>query len=325
MRSIRLLLAALALASLAASCGSDSISVPAKAIAVVGDRTISRSQFDALMTQARQSYAAQHRDFPAAGTPAYDRLKRLAVDLLVEQAELAQEAPKLGVHVDEDQVEAKLHELKEESFGGSEQRYRARLRAAGMTDAQVRSALRAQLLVDAVRQTVAADVTVEAAAAQQYYEGHMGRYSRPRTRAVRHILVSTRAAADRVASSLGDGASFATLARRFSRDQRTRARGGLLTLVEGRTSPSLDRVAFSLGTGQTSPPFHTAFGWELVQAVSAVTPPRTIPFAAVRDGIRRALLAQRRAEAFEHWLGSVRDKFQDRTAFAAGYAPTEAR
>jgi parvulin-like peptidyl-prolyl isomerase len=324
MRSIRLLLAPVSLALLAASCGSDSPSVPPSAIAVVGDRTISHSQFDALIAEARQSYAVQSRPFPRVGTSAYDRLKRLAVQLLVEQAELDQEAPKLGVHVDAGQVDRKLDELKEQSFGGSEQRYRARLRAAGMTDAQVRSALRAQLLVQAVRQSVVADVSVDAPSVQRYYEQHLQSYTRPRTRAVRHILVKTRAAAALIDARLAAGASFASLAARFSRDSRTRARGGLLTLVEDRTSPGLDGVAFGLATGQTSEPFRTAFGWELVQAVSAVTPARTTPFAAVRDGIRRRLLAQRRAESFQRWLAAVREKFEQRTAFSPGYQPAGA-
>src|SRR5207249_986901 len=112
MRSIRLLLAPLALVSLATACGHDSRHVPSTAIAVVGDRTIARSQFAALMAQARQSYAARGRRFPAAGTAAYEHLKQLALALLVEQAELEQEAPRLGVRVDPAQVDVRLRELK---------------------------------------------------------------------------------------------------------------------------------------------------------------------------------------------------------------------
>jgi parvulin-like peptidyl-prolyl isomerase len=323
MRSIRLLLAPLALASLAASCGGqDSLSVPSSAIAVVGDRTISRSQFTALMAQARQSYAAQGRPFPATGSAAYTELKRLAVSLLVEQAELDQKAPGLGVRIDYAQVEAGIRRLKEESFGGSEQRYRTRLRAAGMTDAQVRSAVRAQLLAEAVRLEVTADVTVKIQAVQQYYERHLGDYTTPRNRVIRHILVRTRAAAERAASRFAAGASFATIAERSSVDSSTREQGGRLRLVEGRTAPDLDRVAFSLGVGRISRPFRTSFGWELVQAVSPTRPRQTRPFAAVRDGIRRHLLTERRARVFKQWLERMRSEFESRTAFAKGFAPT---
>lgn len=322
MRSLRLLLAPLAFASpLAAGCGHDAPSVPKAAIAVVGDRTIARSQFDALITQARQSYLARGRPFPAAGTRAYEDLKRLAVRLLVEQAELEQEAPGLGVQVDEAQVAARLQRLKEDSFGGSEERYRARLQAARMTDEQVRSALEAQLLADAVQQAVTADVAVGTQAVERYYEDHVGSYSTPPSRTVRHIVVRTKAAAAKVYASARSGVSFAALARRFSRDPMTRDRGGRLTLVEGRTAADLDRVAFSLATGTVSHPFQTRFGWELVEAVSPVRPRRAMPFESVREGIRRQLLTQQRARIFQSWLAKVRAELAPRTVYAAGFAP----
>jgi parvulin-like peptidyl-prolyl isomerase len=324
MKPIGLLLAPLALASLTASCGQDKPSVPEFAIAVVGSRTIPRSQYDGLMVQARQSYLTQGRAFPARDTDAYDRLKRVAVSLLVEQAELEQEAPRLGVRIDEAQVTAKLRRLKEDSFGGSEERYRARLRATGMTNAQVRAAVRAQLLVESVREAVTADTITSIDEVKRYYEQHLGDYTRPRSRVIRHILIGSRVTARHVAARLGAGASFAFLAQRLSRDAKTRGRGGRLTLVEGRTAPTLDEVAFSLAVGRVSRPFHTRFGWELVQAVSPVRPRRMTAFAVVRDGIRKHLLAQRRSRAFQQWLDRTRAKFASRTAFAAGFAPTEA-
>jgi foldase protein PrsA len=322
-RSICLLLGVLALGWLGASCGNGARSVPASAIAVVGDRTISRSQLSALMLQAQQSYAVRGRPFPAAGTPGYEHLQQLAVALLVEQAELEQEAPRLGVEIDSGKVEARLGRLKEDSFGGSEERYRARLRTAQMTDAQVRSAVRAQLLVEAVREAVTAEIAVGTDAVKQYYERHLAEYSTAPRRAVRHILVRTRVVADRVAARLGAGGSFAALARAYSIDPRTRARGGLLVLVRGRTLPSLDRVAFSLGVSRISRPFQTRFGWELVLAVSPIRHGPTTPFARVRDGIRRRLLGLRRDQAFNRWLDGVRAKYARRTAFAEGFAPPE--
>ena len=323
MRPIRLLLAPLALAALAASCGKDSPSVPASAIAVVGDRTITRAQLVAAMAQARQSYAAQGRPFPPVGTSEYETLRRLAVEVLVEEAELEQEAPRLGVAIDAAQVEARMRRMKEDSFGGSERRYRARLRAARMTDVQVRAAVRAQLLVAAIRQAVTADVTVDTRAVQEYYEQHLADYSTPARRSIRHILVRTRAAAERVAARLASGASFAGLARRFSVDTRTRGLGGRLLLVRGQNMPGLERVAFSLRAGVSSRPFRTRFGWEIVQAVGPVRPMRTTPLATVRDGIRRRLLGLRRTRAFSGWLAQVRAKYEHRTAFADGFGPPD--
>ncbi len=323
MKSVKLLLAPLALAlPLAAACGNDALSVPRSAIAVVGDRTITRADFEALIAQARNSYRSRKQAFPAEGTRAYGDLKTVAVRLLVERAQLEQKAPGLGVEIDNGAVDARLQQLKQDAFGGDNALYRARLREEGMTDADVRSAVRAELLSAAVYQAVTADVSVTTQAAKQYYETHVDAYSTPPTRVVRHILVSTNAAARRVVAGLEAGASFAGQARRYSRDTKTRGQGGLLTLVLGRTAPALDRVAFSLATGAVSPPFHTQSGWELVQAVATTRPRKTTPFALVREAIRRKLLAQRRDRTFQRWLASVREEFAPRTAYADGFAPT---
>lgn len=186
MRSLRLLVAPIVLASpFAAGCGHDSPAVPASAIVVVGDRTIARVEFDALMAQSKDSYRRSGRTFPAPGTPAYAELRDSAVRLLVERAELEQKAPGLGVTVDGGQVENQRKLLIEQTFGGSEATYRARLRAVGMTDAQVRDALRAQLLSEAVFQAVTADVDVPTADVKRYYEAHLKDYESPTGRIVR--------------------------------------------------------------------------------------------------------------------------------------------
>ena len=324
MRSLRLLLVPLALVlPLAVGCGHGTPSVPRSAIAVVGDRTIARAEFEALIAQARDSYRSRGRVFPAVGTRAYDELKRLAVRLLVERAQLEQKAPSLGVNIDPAVVDARLRRLKEDTFGGSEERYRARLKEERMTDAGIRAALRAELLSAAVYQAVTADVSVTTQALKRYYEEHIEAYSTPATRLVRHILVRTKAAALRAYEGLRAGASFAGLARRYSRDASTREHGGLLTLVAGQTAPALDRVAFSLATGALSRPFRTSFGWELVRAAATVHHGKTKQFADVREAIRRKLLERRRGQMFQRWLAEMRAEFAPKTAYAEGFAPAQ--
>jgi hypothetical protein len=145
-RRLAPLLAVVALAG----CGHSAETVPSGAIALVGDRTIPRAAFEAELTRARRAYAARGQAFPARGTPAYEQLKDAAVSLLVDRARLELEAQHAGVVIPATKVEARLRRLKRTTFGGDEARYRAQLRRAGMTDADVREAIRTQLLVAAL-------------------------------------------------------------------------------------------------------------------------------------------------------------------------------
>ena len=94
-----LLLPALLLALVAAGCGGGSESVPADAVAVVDGDEVAKSDYDALITQARKSYTNQKRDFPKAGTPEFQTLKNQAVSFLVQREQRAEEKGKAeGLH-----------------------------------------------------------------------------------------------------------------------------------------------------------------------------------------------------------------------------------
>ena len=89
-RNSSLLLLALIAALALAACGgggSSSADVPEGAIAVVGDKTVTKEEFDTLIEQQKKSAEAQKQDFPAPGTAQYEALKAADVKGLVEQKE----------------------------------------------------------------------------------------------------------------------------------------------------------------------------------------------------------------------------------------------
>ena len=67
-------------------------------------------------------------------------MKSQIVAFLVQQAEFAAEAEKLGITVSDKAVQARLDQIKKQYFAGSEKKYQAQLKAQGFTDAQVRGA-----------------------------------------------------------------------------------------------------------------------------------------------------------------------------------------
>ena len=82
--AIRLaLLTLLAVPVLVASGCGGSEEVPSGAVAVVNGTGVPRADLDALMDQARKSYAAQKQSFPKAGTAEFKSLQEQAVAYLV--------------------------------------------------------------------------------------------------------------------------------------------------------------------------------------------------------------------------------------------------
>ncbi len=318
------------LALLAASCGGGggssgdggSSSLSQADAAVVGGTHITRAELDRRMRQAKCSYDLQKQKFPAAGSAGYQAAQNQILQNLVQRAELAQEAPKLGVSVSDAQVEKQLAQLKKQYFGGSDQRYRTELKRQCVTDAEVRRDVRANLLSDAIYKKVTGNVKVTDAEVKAYYDAHPQNFTQPQSRVVRHILVKSKALADKLYSQIKNGGDFAALAKKYSTDPGSKAQGGKLTIQKGQTVPEFDKTAFALKTGAVSKPVHTQYGWHIIQALKATTPRQSTPFAQVKQSIRQQLLQQNRNQAVQTWIDGVTKSYAEKISYATGLGPT---
>src|SRR5689334_21142963 len=104
------ILAVLALALAVAGCGGggDSANLSQSDVAVVGEQSISKQQFEDLMATAQASFKQQGRKFPKQGTSEYASIKSQAVTLLVQQAEREAKAKELGIDVSDKQIDDRL-------------------------------------------------------------------------------------------------------------------------------------------------------------------------------------------------------------------------
>lgn len=323
MRLLRILAlpALLLVVLLAAGCGGGAKSVPSNAVAVVGGDTITKAQFNFLIDGARRAYQARKTPFPKAGTSQFKSIEDQAVSYLVQQDELEQKAKDLGVAVTDADVQARLKQIKAQYFGGSEKRYKAQLAAQGLTQAQIEQDLHAQILSEKLYNKVTADVKVSDADVRAYYLSHKSTYSTQASRDVRHILVNSKTLADQLESQLKSGGDFAALAKKYSKDTGSAAKGGKLTISKGQTVPEFDKAAFALKTGATSPPVHTQYGWHIIQALSPVKPAKQTPLASVKESIRQQLLQTKKTDTMTKWVDGVKKDFAKKTRYAAGYEP----
>ncbi|HUZ81336.1 MAG TPA: SurA N-terminal domain-containing protein, partial [Gaiellaceae bacterium] len=240
-------------AALLAGCGGGSAAgLKSNDVATVGGIHVSKTAFDALIAQAKRSYATQTppKAFPKQGTADYETIKGQAVTLLVQQAEREEKASSMGITISAADVQKRLDQIKKQYFGGSETRYQAQLKKQNLTDAQVREDIRQQLISEAVFAKVTKNVTVSSSQVHAYYVSHPTLYTQPATRDVRHILVKTKALADSLYAQLksGNDKTWCTLAKKYSLDPSSKNVCGKLTVSKGQTVPEFDKVAFTGAT-----------------------------------------------------------------------------
>ncbi len=144
----------------------------------------------------------------------------------------------------------------------------------------------------------------------QRYEADKAKFKLPQKRKVAHILIrkprpdcpcDTRDP-NKIAAELQDklkqGAEFADLAREYSDDKATAAKGGVLELwiepEDDRLVPQFSRAVFALAKpGEVSAPVETRFGLHLIQLLE-VQPARQLGYDEVRDKILHQLRAEYR-------------------------------
>src|SRR5215210_5924598 len=322
MKISRLALLLCALAALVlAGCGGGSDKVPADAVAVVDGQEIAKTDYDALLAQAKKSYTNQKREFPKAGSQEYQTLKNQAVQFLVQREQFEQKAEDLDVEVTEKQVDARLAQILKQYFGGDKKKYAAQLKEQGLTEKQVRNDIRAQIVSEKIFEQVTGDVKVTDADIEAYYEKNKAQYSQPESRDVRHILVKTKKQADDLYTQLEGGADFAALAKKFSEDTGSKANGGKLTISKGQTVAPFDRTAFLLKTNEISRPVKTQFGYHVIQALGETKVAKVTPLKDVKASIRQQLLQTKKNEAMTKWVEDLKKDYDDKVAYAVGFTP----
>jgi foldase protein PrsA len=247
----------------------------------------------------------------------------------VQEEELQQEGTKLGVTVSQKDIDDRLAQIRQTYYHGSETKLEAALKKDDITLAELEQYnLRPALLSEKLEAKVTSDVKVSNADAQKYYTQNKASFTTPQTREVRHILVNSKSLAQQIETKLKNGESFASLAKKYSKDTGSAQQGGKLCVAHGgssgacqQTVPPFDKAAFSLKTNEVSQPVKSSFGWHVIQALSPVKPAHTQTFKEVESQIQASLAQQKKQTAWTAWLTKLKNDFKGKVAFQTGYAP----
>ncbi len=146
-----------------------------------------------------------------------------------------------------------------------------------------------------------ANTQVSDDALQAYYNEHIADYKVQNRVHVEHILFKTvgktdaeiteiRQKAEDVLKQAKRGANFEDLAKKYSEDDASKAKGGDLGwIVEGQTVPQFQQVAFSLPKGTISDLVKTEYGFDIIKVLDREMA-HTKGFEEVRDSILPILL-----------------------------------
>ncbi|HEY5762742.1 MAG TPA: peptidylprolyl isomerase [Rhodocyclaceae bacterium] len=235
----------------------------------------------------------------------YKKLKREALDLLIEHEVLWQAAQAEGVSIPDAEIDALIE--KAAAQAKSREDFMRKLEQAGFDATSYRDYVRRELAgARYLMQAAGGDVEVSDVEIRAAYERNRDDFTIPETVSARHILIQVprtasaeqkaekRRKMEKILSELRGGADFAELASEHSEDSSAIAGGQLGEFERGRMVPAFEQAAFALKPGQTSEVVETQFGFHLIK-VEARTPEKVATLDEVREPIRRRIAAERRA------------------------------
>ncbi len=172
--------------------------------------------------------------------------------------------------------------------------------------------LLAELYLDKIELAAIDDKKLELIAREEY-RAYPERFRKEELLA-RHILVKTQPSCGRGApqiveelqAKLKAGESFEDLAKQYSDDPGSAAKGGDLgAIVKGRTVPEFEEAVFGMTQpGSVSAPVETKFGLHLIQLVER-KPTVLMPFEEVKTGIMERLRNKQRQELRNRLLAEL--------------------
>jgi parvulin-like peptidyl-prolyl isomerase len=275
------------------SSGSAQGIYPGIAVRINGEE-ISYQRFNAFYQEYLRE---QNVNITTTGRPSkLSRLRREAMDLMVEQELLRQAAEAKAIAVSDGEVEGVL-QLLSEPFK-SQQDFIRRLEAESYTLQDYREHLRrmmsASLYLEQIRAAVPA---VSDAELETYYWDNEYRLTLPEQVRVRHILLTwkplgtpddravLREQMQTILEQARAGASFAELARTRSEDATAADGGDTGFFHRGQMVPAFEDVAFALQPGEISDIVETPFGLHILQ-LETRREARLLPLQEIREQLR---------------------------------------
>jgi foldase protein PrsA len=344
------------------ACGGGG--VPGNSVATVGDETIKRDTFDHWMkiiaiSQAGQGNPAAAKtakvpdspDFkqcvadkkktaakPAKGQPepteaqlktqckqSYDQFKTQVLGFLIRSTWLDQEANRLNVKVADKTIVKQIDDIKKQQFAqkGSYEKF---LQGAGLTNEDVLYQQRIRELQNKITQQVTkgkdkvTDAQIEA-----YYNKNKSRFSSPERRDLRIVLTKDKAKAEQAKKALDSGQSWKAVAKKYSVDQASKAKGGSLPgVAKGQQEPAFDKAIFAASKGKLTGPVKTQFGW-YVFTVTKITPAKQQSVDQAKASIKQILASTNQQKALQTFGKDYRNRWKAKTDCRKGYVTDDCK
>jgi len=225
-----------------------------------------------------------------------------ALDEMIQEKLVDQEAAKLGVAVTAIEIDAEITKIKTRL--GGEDAFQAALGQNGITLDQLKQYQAFQLKITRI---LGKDVKTDDETLKTFFTENTASFDKREAKA-RHILVETEDEAKAIKADLDKGGDFATIAKAKSTDPGSKEQGGDLgTFKRGDMVAEFEDAVFNkLKKNEISAPVKTTHGWHVIQLIDMSGTAPT--FESVKTDVKDAYVSSQVSEKAQTWLADLKDK-----------------
>ena len=284
-------------------------------VAVVNGVEISRADFDAEISRARQQFAGMGQ--PISGER-LSEIKKDVLENLIGRELLYQTSQKHGIKVDEAAINNQLAMLKKRF--PSEAEFNKVLSKNNLSEAAMRAQLeRNTAIKEFIDKQFVQKVTISDKESKAYYESNPDLFKQPEQVQASHILIKIDSKADesqkaqarkkieKIQKRLQKGEDFAALAKEFSQCPSNAKGGDLGYFHRGQMVPPFEQVAFALQPGAVSDIVETKFGYHLIKVIDKKAE-TTIPYKDVKDKLEQHLKQEKIQKEVTLYVEKLKEK-----------------
>jgi parvulin-like peptidyl-prolyl isomerase len=253
------------------------------AAALVGDDRISVDTLQAAVSHGLANAQAQQQLGQDRAKFTRDQLGRLINDVLIGKI-----AASDGISASRSDIDSQLGQFAQQA--GGQKQLEQQAAAAGIPAKDLRTFIRFYVLEQKIADKLVAGVTVSDADLQAAYQKNIDKYDQVDSA---HILVASKKLADSILAQVkAKPSSFAALAKRYSVDTGSKAKGGELGYQSASTLVKPFSNAIFGAKPNTYLEVHSQFGWHIVHVIAH----RKTPLSAVADQLKASILQPKRQE-----------------------------
>ena len=245
--------------------------------------------------------------------------RKAALNGLINNMLIDQEAGRLDVVVDEEDVNTTLKGILDEKKLSLNQ-FKEMLSERDATLDDYKEDMRRQIVkMRLIGKEIRSKIGVSKEEIGEYYAKHRGEYEGEETVRVQQILIiapedageekrrTLRENAEKVLERLKRGESFAQLAVEYSQGPAARAGGDLGFIEKGVMLPEVDKEAFRLKMDEISDVVESPVGFHILK-IADKRGAGVKPLKDVRDEIKESIANEKAQKKFEEWIEEQRKK-----------------